>query len=128
MPAPTNLKVLPKNLTGDQVMQIMHGWAGSLGTECTTCHAADPNNIGSNGKPRLNFADDSKPDKAKARLMAKMVDDINKNYVSKLENSKPVTCGTCHRGHLEPPKFTPPPEHHHEPSAPAPAGAKPAGL
>jgi Photosynthetic reaction centre cytochrome C subunit len=128
MPAPTNLKVLPKNLTGEQVHQIMHGWEAALGTECSTCHAADPKNIGPNGKPRLNFADDSKPDKTKARLMAKMVDDINKNYVSKLEDSEPVTCGTCHRGHLEPPKFTPPPDHdHHEHGAPAPAGTTPPG-
>ena len=128
MPAPTNLKVLPKNLTGEQVHQIMHGWEAALGTECSTCHAADPNNIGPNGKPRLNFADDSKPDKTKARLMAKMVDDINKNYVSKLEDSEPVTCGTCHRGHLEPPKFTPPPDHdHHEHGVPAPSGATPPG-
>lgn len=127
MPAPTNLKVLPKNLTGEQVGEIMRKWEAELGTECTTCHAADPKNIGPNGKPRLNFADDSKADKATARLMVKMVDDINKNYVSKLEDSEPVTCATCHRGHLEPPKFTPP-EHehdHHEHSAPAPTGEKP---
>ena len=129
MPAPTNLQVLPKNLTGEQVHQIMHGWEAALGAECSTCHAADPKKIGPNGKPALNFADDSKPDKAKARLMVKMVDDINKNYVSKLENDNPVTCGTCHRGHLEPQKFIPPPDHdHHEHAAPAPTGAKPSGM
>jgi hypothetical protein len=127
MPAPTNLKVLPKNLTGDQVHEIMHKWAGSLGTECSTCHAADPNNIGPNGKPRLNFADDSKADKGKARVMVTMVQDINKNYLTKIENSgEPVTCGTCHRGHLKPPKFTPPPDHdHHEHAVPASSGANP---
>jgi hypothetical protein len=127
MPAPTNLQVLPKNLTGEQVHQIMHTWEASLGAECSTCHAADPKNIGPNGKPRLNFADDSKPKKATARLMVKMVDDINKNYISKLEESKgPVTCATCHRGHLEPPPFTPPPDSdHHEHTAPADSGAKP---
>lgn len=124
-PAPTNLKVLPKNLTGEQVHEMMHGWAAALGTECSTCHAADPKNIGPNGKPRLNYADDSKPEKATARLMYRMVGDINGNYVEKVENSGVgVTCGTCHRGHLDPPIFTPPPhgDHDHD-HAPPPAGS-----
>jgi cytochrome c553 len=123
--APTNLKVLPKNLTGEQVHQIMDGWAAALGTHCTTCHTADPNNIGPNGRPRLNFADDSKPEKATARLMFGMTEDINKNYVSKVPNSDgTVTCGTCHRGHMEPEPFVAPPEEHDGPRPPqgAPQG------
>lgn len=126
-PAPTNLKVLPKTMTGEQVHDLMHKWEASLGAECSTCHAADPKNIGPNGKPRLNFADDSKPEKNTARLMYKMVEDINANYVGKVENSGvPVSCGTCHRGHLDPPIFTPPKEDHdhggHDHPAP-PAGS-----
>ena len=122
-PAPTNLKVLPKNLTGQQVRDIMEKWEGELGGHCNTCHAADPNNVGPNGRPRLNFADDSKPEKATARLMFRMVEDINTNYVGKIDSSgMPVTCGTCHRGHVSPEPFVPAPEHeHHEgppPSAP----------
>ena len=74
-------KVLPKTMTGEQVHELMHKWEASLGAECSTCHAADPNNIGPNGKPRLNFADDSKPEKNTARLMYRMVQDINGNYV-----------------------------------------------
>jgi hypothetical protein len=121
MPAPTNLKVLPKTLTGDQVHEIMHKWEADLGTNCGHCHASDPNNIGPNGRPRLNYADDSKPEKATARLMVKMTEDINKNYVSKVDNSgEPVTCGTCHRGNLEPEPFKAPPEHdEHEHEHPA---------
>jgi hypothetical protein len=112
-PAPTNLKVLPKTMTGEQVHDLMHKWEASLGAECSTCHAADPNNIGPNGKPRLNFADDSKPEKNTARLMYKMVEEINGNYIDKVENSGvPVSCGTCHRGHLDPPIFSPPKEDH----------------
>jgi len=57
-PAPTNLQVLPKNLTGEQLHEIMEKWEGSLGAHCNTCHAVDPKNIGPNGRPRLNFADD----------------------------------------------------------------------
>jgi len=115
LPPPTNLKVLPKDLTGDQVMEIMHKFEGMLGAECNVCHAVDPKNIGPNGRPRLNFADDSKKEKQAARLMIKMVDDINKNYVSMIEDSDgPVTCGTCHRGHLKPEAFVPQPEHDHD--------------
>lgn len=107
-PPPTNLQVLPKTLTGDQVHEIMHKWEDELGANCATCHAADPKNIGPNGKPRLNFADDSKPEKATARLMVKLAEEINTQYIAKIENSgDPVTCATCHRGHLAPPKFNP---------------------
>ena len=121
--APTNLKVLPKNLTGDQVHEIMEGWEAALGAHCNTCHAPDPNNIGPNGRPRLNFADDSKPEKATARLMYRMTEDINKNYVSMVDNSgAAVTCGTCHRGHLGPEPFVAPDEHGPRP----PQGSSPA--
>ena len=123
-PAPTNLKVLPKTMTGEQVHDLMHKWEASLGAECSTCHAADPKNIGPNGRPRLNYADDSKPEKNTARLMYKMVEDINSNYVDKVENSGvPVSCGTCHRGHLDPPIFTPPKEDHEHGDHPAPPAA-----
>jgi len=100
---PTNLKVLPHNLTDEQVRDIMEEWAGELGTRCSTCHAINPKDIGPNGKPRLNYADDSKPEKGTARKMVKMVEEINANYIAKIDSSgAPVTCGTCHRGHLGP--------------------------
>ena len=150
-PAPTNLKVLPKNMTGEQVHEVMHKWAGELGTECTTCHAVDPNRKMPNGRPAMNFADDSKPEKKTARLMLRMVEDINKNYLSKVEDHNheahadhaeheahagdheahadhdkghnkeeaALSCGTCHRGHVHPPTFTPPKEDHdHDHPAP----------
>jgi hypothetical protein len=42
--------------------------------------------------------------------MYKMVEDVNGNYISMVENSGAgVTCGTCHRGHLSPEPFTAPP-------------------
>lgn len=125
-PAPTNLKVLPKNLTGEQVHEIMEKWEGSLGAHCNTCHAADPKNIGPNGRPRLNFADDSKEEKLTARLMYKMTEDINVNYVSKVPNSdEPVTCGTCHRGHLGPEPFEIPKDDHDHDHPGAPQGPPP---
>lgn len=129
-PAPTNLKVLPKDLTGNQVHDIMEGWAGALGTHCDTCHAADPNNIGPNGRPRLKFDDDSKPEKQIARIMYTMTEDMKKNYISKakelnkmpMENA-PLTCGTCHRGHVAPEAYVPPKEN--GPGGPPPAGVMP---
>ena len=125
-PAPTNLKVLPKTTTGEQVHEIMEAWEAALGTHCDTCHTADPKNIGPNGRPRLNFSDDSKPEKSTARLMFKMTQDINENYVSMVDNSgAPVTCGTCHRGHLGPEPFIAPKEKHDGPRPPL--GPPPAG-
>ena len=122
-PAPTNLKVLPKTLTGEQVHEIMEGWEAALGAHCNTCHTADPKIIGPNGRPPLDFADDSKPEKSTARLMFKMTEDINRNYVSMVDNSgAPVTCGTCHRGHLGPEPFVAPKEKH---GGPPPQGPPP---
>jgi Photosynthetic reaction centre cytochrome C subunit len=113
VPAPTNLKVLPHNLTGKQVVEIMEKWEGELGTNCKTCHAVDPKHLGPDGKPTLIFADDSKEDKQTARKMYQMMQEINVNYISKIDGSgAPVTCGTCHRGHLGPEPFAAP-EHPH---------------
>ncbi|SPE19088.1 Cytochrome c family protein (modular protein) [Candidatus Sulfotelmatomonas gaucii] len=106
-PAPTNLKVLPEDLSGQQVHDIMEHWAGSLGTQCDSCHAEDQENAAPDGHPRLNFADDSKPMKAVARLMYRMTEEINNNYIPKGRGSDiPVTCGTCHRGRVSPEPFT----------------------
>jgi len=131
-PAPTNLKVLPKDLTGQQVHELMEKIEGSLGVHCDTCHAADPKNLAPNGRPRLNFADDSKPEKNNARLMITMTDEINKNYVPKIDSAGEVdkagmmvTCGTCHRGKLHPEAFVIPPE---ERGPRGPQGAPPAGA
>jgi len=126
-PAPTNLKVLPKSTTGDKIHDIMENWAGSLGVHCDNCHAADPKNLGPNGKPRLNFADDSKEDKDKARLMYKMTEDINKNYISMIADEKnpsdtKVSCGTCHRGHKYPEAFVAPEDRPLPPQGQPPAG------
>jgi len=121
-PPPTNLQVLPKTMTGEQVHEVMHKWASSLGTQCGTCHAEDPSHKMPDGHAMLNYADDSKPEKATARLMVRMVMEINSQYIGKLDSAQPVSCATCHRGHLEPPEFVAPEHHYH--AAPA-AGEKP---
>jgi Photosynthetic reaction centre cytochrome C subunit len=124
-PAPTNLKVLPKDTTGEQVHDIMEGWAGSLGVHCDTCHTAEPGKVGPNGRPRMNFPDDTKPEKSSARLMYTMTQKINDDYVSMVnDGDAKVTCGTCHRGHLKPETYVPPKEHD-GPHPPAPAEKPP---
>ena len=130
-PAPTNLQVLPKDTTGQQVREIMRTWAGSLGVECDACHATDPKNAGPNGRPRLNFADDSKDDKKIARIMYTMTEAINANYISKTKEidtdamDMKVACGTCHRGHQMPQEFVIPREQRRGAAPPA-AAAPPA--
>ena len=106
-PAPTNLQVLPKNLSGQQVHDIMEQWAYSLGVRCDSCHTEDLDGVSPDGRPRLKFADDSKPMKKNARIMYTMTDKINADYVAKVDGSGlPVTCGTCHRGEISPDPFT----------------------
>ena len=120
-PAPTNLHVLPKDITGQQLHETMEHWASDLGVHCDTCHAVDPSGPGPNGRPRMNFAADEKSEKAMARIMYTMLETDKSDYVAKVaamdkmaEPAAPLTCGTCHRGHLDPEAFTPTP-----PGAPA---------
>ncbi|MHB8389711.1 MAG: c-type cytochrome [Acidobacteriaceae bacterium] len=112
-PKPTNLHVLPKNISHDDLMKVMHGFTGSLGVKCNYCHAPGT-------QPRhLDFASDAKPEKRIARTMIRMTREINKKYLSEVNvaeakpEQKNVTCGTCHRGHDIPVVFVPPPEHEH---------------
>ena len=123
IPPPTNLKVLPKDTTGPQVVTIMHGIEGQLGVECTYCHAKDP----ATGHP--NFASDANPMKDRARVMMKMVNAINAEYLTQLDEKpdNPVTCGTCHRGMAQPSVFVPPQhERRAAPPAAAPSATPPA--
>lgn len=106
IPAPTNLKVLPKDMTGEQVIAIMRHFTGDLGVGCNFCHATDP------ATNRPNFASDANPMKDRARVMIKMATAIDTDYLTQLDNPKStakVTCGTCHRGMSTPPEFVPQP-------------------
>ncbi len=100
-PAPVNLRVLPKTMTGQQVHDLMEAWSSQLNTKCDGCHAYDRNHLGPDGKLALNYADDSKDLKRVARMMVTMMDQINTDYIAKIEGSGvPVSCGTCHRGDI----------------------------
>jgi hypothetical protein len=117
-PNPTNIKVLPKNITGDDTIKIMHQYEGDLGVECEFCHARNPET------KRNDFPSDANPVKDKARLMIKMTDDLNANYLAQLTDptpTNPITCGTCHRGMSHPEVFVPKPQErgNRPPAAPA---------
>ena len=102
-PAPINLKVLPRDMTGAQVQEVMQEWKKALNMDCNGCHKENPKELDANGNPALNFADDSKPEKRTARVMYTMTEDINVRYIATIDSSGvPVTCGTCHRGHIGP--------------------------
>jgi photosynthetic reaction center cytochrome c subunit len=104
--APANLKVLPKDLTGRQVHDIMEQWSGQLGVRCSACHVRDSEGIVPGGYSRPGFADDSKPMKQVARLMYTMTEEINRKFITGDDGVPgPVTCGTCHRGKIRPEPF-----------------------
>ena len=78
-----NLKVL----TAENVEITMQNITFALGLRCIDCHDVSDLSL------------DTKPRKAKARMMLEMVRDIN----AKFDDGKThVTCWTCHRGSTEP--------------------------
>lgn len=116
MPRPKNLQVLPKDISGPQLIATMRGFTKALGVECSFCHAEDPQTH------RLDFASDAKPDKTTARTMIRMTEEINAKYLSTVndpdasQEQKTVTCGTCHRGMSMPEPFHGTEEHHKAPA------------
>jgi len=120
-PAPTNLKVLPKTMTGDQVVAQMRLYTGYLGVECGFCHAEDP------VTKRPNAALDTNPMKDTARFMIAMTSDLNAHLDTMPGKmyADPVTCGTCHRGEKHPSVFVPPPRAPQAPRPPAAPAAPP---
>lgn len=105
-PNPTNIKALPKDITGDQLIALMRQYTGDLGVECNFCHARNEET------KRTDFPSDANPIKDRARVMIKMTADINTKYLAELGDrmsKDPVTCGTCHRGSAMPETFVPKP-------------------
>jgi Photosynthetic reaction centre cytochrome C subunit len=108
MPKPVNLKVLPKDISSEQLMKIMFGFNQALGVKCTFCHAQEA------GANHPNFASDAKPEKSTARTMISMTNEINAKYMSQIhdpdamEEQKTLACSTCHKGHNMPIPFKAP--------------------
>ena len=97
---PKNLKVLPKNISHEELIKIMRGYSKSLGVHCDFCHKK----IEEGNPPKLDFASDEKDEKRIARKMMKMTNAINKKYIAKIENGSldRITCVTCHMGNPHP--------------------------
>jgi hypothetical protein len=97
-----NLQVLPKDATAATVVGTMKGFATSLGVRCQFCH------VGKEGLPleQFDFVSDTIPQKNTARVMMRLVTDINKQLDAAVPHSagaEPrVTCVTCHRGKSTP--------------------------
>jgi hypothetical protein len=98
----TNLKILSKNLTDDQMDVIMHHFNSSLGVTCMYCHVIKKN---APYPEPMDFASDVKEEKIQARKMLAMSILINKKYFhvrvdSKIEIQPRIWCNTCHHGLL----------------------------
>lgn len=96
----TNLKVLPKNISEEELDKVMDGFKVALGVKCNYCHAPSTDN-----PKKLDFASDAKPEKEIARNMMRMTAKINKKYFHLKAEGKgmlAVSCITCHNGQQEP--------------------------
>ncbi len=97
-----NLKVLPKDIGAKQLRATMFGFSNALGVRCTHCH------VGENGKPlsTFDFASDAKPAKKTARLMLRMAQNINQQFIAQIDRPTAqklqVNCLTCHKHQARP--------------------------
>src|SRR5437867_9471110 len=82
---PENLQVLPKDWTRQQVVQVMQGFNMALGVGCNYCHVeqagAQPNE---KGQLPIDAPKDDKQQKKTARVMMKMVAQVNDTFGSQL--------------------------------------------
>lgn len=97
-----NLKVFPANTTPRALVDQMRGFTNALGVRCEYCH------VGEAGRPlsEFDFPSDEKRTKEVARVMLRMVNEINDTQLAAIpERERPwvrVTCVTCHRGLTKP--------------------------
>jgi hypothetical protein len=106
-PGYKNLKVLPKNITKQQMDSVMHQFTGSLGVKCNYCHQFNAET------KTMDFASDANKHKLVARNMMKMTAKLNKKYFNvsggkqSLDAKLMVSCYTCHHGQEEPTVYAP---------------------
>ncbi|MBS1573734.1 MAG: c-type cytochrome [Bacteroidetes bacterium] len=106
-----NLKVLPKDISHEELGKIMHDFNFALGVKCNFCHAGPKQ-----GEEHSDFSSDEKPEKSIARSMMKMTNKINKKFFhgkSKIGDANAViavNCATCHHGAPHPEIEQPKPE------------------
>jgi tetratricopeptide (TPR) repeat protein len=98
----TNLKVLSKNISKQELQSTMRSFAFALGVRCEHCHVEKiaP-------EKGFDYSADDKDTKKTARVMLQMVEAINHDYVGKIEKTDKtppirVRCVTCHHGLTQP--------------------------
>jgi len=95
-----NLQVLPKDIPRDTLLNIMRGFSTALGVRCGFCHVQ--REVPAGQRESFNFPSDDKVEKRNARVMMRMVRNINQEQLPRLaqRHDPPVavTCVTCHRG------------------------------
>ena len=102
-----NLKILPKDITHEQMDSVMHHFTGSLNVRCNFCHTRTQDG-------KWDYASDSSKHKLVARDMMHMTNDLNKKYFNltggamTITTPLMVTCYTCHHGSTEPAMKVPP--------------------
>jgi len=99
----TNLTVLPKTISKEELIGVMRSFTEGLGVRCGFCHVEEEGQ----SPHKFDFSSDDKDNKKKARIMMKMTQNINENYLSELKdfgggNVIKVRCITCHHGLKEP--------------------------
>jgi hypothetical protein len=107
-PDPINLQVFPKDIAKPELIQAMRGFTQALGVRCEFCHVGEGSDLST-----FDFASDDRRQKRSARLMMRMMADINSKYLADVPEPRPagtpaVTCYTCHRGELKPLVSAPP--------------------
>jgi hypothetical protein len=93
-----NLRVLPRDIPRDSLVQVMRTISMSLGVRCTYCHVGDENAVNFAG---FDFDSDDKRPKEVARFMMRMVRDLNGRTLAELPDRRDppvvVGCFTCSR-------------------------------
>ena len=99
---PSNLQVLPSDITPEALREKMFSFGQQVGLRCSTCHDFDANTP----PAERDFASDAKEMKRVAREMILMVDRINDTVASidrgPGHKALSVNCMTCHRGVSQP--------------------------
>ncbi len=89
---PTNLKVLPADISGQDLRNVMQSFSSALGVRCEYCHYEEEN----------DFASDGMETKRIARVMMKMKSNINETFLKEARSIKndvvDLNCVSCHHG------------------------------
>jgi hypothetical protein len=94
-----NLRVLPRDIPRDSLLQVMRTLSMSLGVRCTYCHVGEE---GAQNFAGFRFDSDDRAPKRVARIMMRMVRDLNTRALAEIPDRRDppvvVGCFTCHRG------------------------------